>query len=194
MSSRYAIVLAILALISAGCSGAPRKTVSPPVGEAVKRFEKITVPGEIAQADRISWEKTLLLLPEDHPGRVPLRDRLAESYAASFEKLPKDELSGRLDLFTSALALHAPSDFQPSKVAEALVKPASWITDRYESRGDEAIVLASLRFMMLARPDDTRHAERYKELSEWSESVRMTITDDVERLSSVCDVYLKVVR
>ncbi len=194
LSSRYAILLAILALISVGCSGAPMKTVSPRDRATVKRFDKITVPGKIAAADRTGWEKTLVLLPEDHPGRIPLRDRLAESYAASFEKLPKGELSKRLDLFTSGLALHAPSDFQSSRVAEALVKPAGWITDRYESRGDEAIVLASLRFMMLARPDDARHEERYRELSEWSESVRMTISDEVERLSSVCDVYLKVAK
>jgi tetratricopeptide (TPR) repeat protein len=192
--SKYAIALTILALISGGCSGAPKKTVSPRDGMAVKRFEKITVPGKIAPADRIGLEKTLVLLPEDHPERIPLRDRLAESYAASFEKLSDDEISKKLDLFTSGLTLHAPSDFRPSKVAEALVKPAGWITDRYESRGDEAIVLASLRFMMLARPDDARYEERYRELSEWSESVRMTIIDDVERLSSICDMYLKVAR
>jgi tetratricopeptide (TPR) repeat protein len=185
------LVAAGLALI--GCGGAP-----PP--KPVKhdkdktKWEPIEVPEKIADAERSSLEKVLYLMPLRHPDRGALRDRLADSYVVSFDALADDAFDARLEAFESALALHAPTDFKPGRVSGALAPMARWVIEHFEQRGDEALVLAALRFLMLAEPDDERHGERYTDLAEWSESVRETIPDEMDRYTSTIEMYTRMLR
>lgn len=195
MQFRKPFVFALLALsLITGCSGAVKKVDvgRKPAGE--KPFEKVTVPEKISEADRQAMEKTLLVIRTANPDRIALRDRLAESYAGSFEAVPQEDYEKRLEIFKAALALHDPVDLAPDRVAVALVPMAGWIADRYEALGNEAVVLAALRFLILAEPSDAAHGERYRDLADWSESVRATIEDDMDRLSSLGRLYMEVVK
>jgi len=195
MSSSKRIPFPVLAAIAlSACSGALPKETGGGGAKGAPAFEKISVPATIAAAKRDEHERILFLLPQEHPGRIPLRDRLAESYARSFAAAPEEDHRGRLKLFEAALALHEPADFAPEKVADAAVPMAEWVTDRYEVLGDEGVVLAGLRYLMLARPNDGAVAERYLELAEWSESVRKTVDDDMDRLTSIGGLYMQVVK
>ncbi len=108
-----------------------------------------------------------------------LRDAIAAHYIEAFEKVPGEKHEERLEIFKSCLALHDPSDFVPGRVIEELAPMAEWIADRFERLGDEAVVLAALRYRMLAHPNDMSIEERYTSLAQWSESVRDTIEDGI---------------
>ncbi len=194
LSSKSIMVILLIALGAVACSGAVTPVSKKPSGKARARFEKIDVPKSISQAERPSFEKTLFVLPVDHPGRLPLRDRLAESYARSFGKIEKGKDKKRLKIFESALALHDPVDFKPDRVAPSLVPMAKWMVARYEVLGDEALVLAGLRYLMLAQPAVVEHEQQYRDLSEWSVSVREAIEDDMDRYSSLGRLYLQIVQ
>jgi tetratricopeptide (TPR) repeat protein len=64
----------------------------------------------------------------------------------------------------------------------------------FEKRGDEAVVLAALRFLMLAEPGEDEYRERFDEIFEWSVSVREALDSKEERLSSAIGVLSKMVR
>ena len=56
-------------------------------------------------------------------------------------------------------------------------------------------MLAALRYMMLAKPDKAEYEERYKTLSEWSETVRRrTIEDEFSRINSLVTLYRNMVQ
>ena len=153
----------------------------------------IEIPADISTADRRIWEKTLYLLPSDHPNRRLLRDRIAESTAREFNAVEKTKIQARLALFEEGMHLHEPSDFSEGMTAEALVPLAVWAADTFAERGDEAVVLAALRFLMAADPDNATYEERYLELLEWSQSVRETIVDRLQRTTSLIDMFTQMI-
>jgi len=152
------------------------------------------VPASVMPEDRAKYEKTLFVMPEDHPLRAKLRQVLARSYVKSFNETLPQKYKDRFDLFKNALALHDSSDFVPGGVMTELVPMAQWIAARYEQLGDEAVVLASLRYLMLAAPDDAKVKERYTQLSDWSESVRDTIEEKLERYNSITELYMRMIK
>jgi len=192
VSRKIAFLLPVIAAFTLGACGPrpPAKTPKPP--KAAPKYEPVEIPESVTEAERPLLERTLYLMPAKHPDRLALRDRLAESYAASFAARDPADLDGRLALVRSALALHDPSDFTPGNVATALVPMVRWVIESFEPRGEEALVLASHRFLMLAEPDDARHAESYTELAEWSESVRDTIPDEMDRYGSLIEMYTQM--
>jgi len=181
------------ALALAACGGKPPPKPKKPVA-AKPEYDPVEVPETVSEADRPQLEKTLYLLPAKHPERVDLRDRIAGSYAESFEAVEENDLDGRLELLESALALHDPADFEVGGVSLELVPMVRWAIENFERRGEEALVLASHRFLMLAEPDDVRHEERYTSLAEWSESVRDTIPDEMDRYTSIIEMYTQMLQ
>jgi tetratricopeptide (TPR) repeat protein len=190
-SGKVITILLAGALALAGCGARPPAAVAPSRPKA-PRFEPFDVPQQVDAGSVERLEQALYLMPAAHPDRLALRDRLAGHYAETFAGIAEDRPRERLDRFVESLALHDPGDFVPGGVSPALAPMAHWIAGRYARRGEEPIVLASLRYLMLAEPEEPRHAERYRDLAEWSERVRRTIEDDLERLASVKRNYLRM--
>ncbi|MCK9462682.1 MAG: tetratricopeptide repeat protein [Proteobacteria bacterium] len=189
------IALALLSIAAcAACGGAPPPQPAKPVSPGPGADPELEVPDAIPGSQRGAWEARLFALSDAAKTRVPLRDRLAESIAASFEATPEDKLSKRVELFREGMSLNAPADFADGDVAPALAPLAKWVVARYERRGDEVMVLAGLRYLALVEPGDARHGERFLELAEWSEGVRETIPDRLESRASTADLYLRVAR
>jgi tetratricopeptide (TPR) repeat protein len=186
-----AVLAAALPALAACGSRAPAATAARPEQPAFEPFE---VPEAVDAGSLARLEHALYLMPAGHPDRIALRERLAAYYAGAFDAIPGDRLQERFDAFAEALALHDPGDFQAGGVSQALVPMARWIAERYSRRGDEPVVLAAYRYLVLAEPEDPRHAERYQDLTRWSERVRGTIEDDLERLGSVKRNYLRMAR
>ncbi|MCP4680192.1 MAG: hypothetical protein GY854_32795 [Deltaproteobacteria bacterium] len=192
--TRIYIIWFLFLGLASGCGGAAAKKPKTVSRKARPTYKRVEVPAAITAEQRTLWEQKLYLLPSRHPARRDLRDRLAGTLLKDFERRKEEDIEGRLDLFKEALALHDPSDFRPEHVASDIVPMAKWIVDAFEKRGDEAVVLAGLRFLMMADPSDMGLKERYLELAEWSESVRETISGRVDRLSSLISMYRKMVR
>jgi tetratricopeptide (TPR) repeat protein len=190
---RLALLFAAAAA-AAACAHAPVAPKTPAAAVERAAEPEHEVPGSISEEQRGLWEARLYALPAGAKTRTSLRDRLAESVAASFDATPEDKLPRRLELFREGLSLNAPSDFGKGEVATALAPLAKWIVARYERRGDEVVVLAGLRYLALVEPKDVRHHERFLELAEWSESVRKTIPDPLEAQASTADLYLRAAR
>ena len=188
----YCLLILIGFCLSA-CGGARRPTkrarqvASQPAGTSIE------IPESIEQSQRKLWQKTLLLLDVNHPQRVLLRDRIADSIVEEFRALEPDKVAERLALFEEALFLHHASDFASGRVVESVAELAKWTVDVYEGRGDEAVVLAALRLLMLVYPDNPKYEEAYLELKEWCKSVRETIVDRIQRVSSQIDVFTRMV-
>jgi tetratricopeptide (TPR) repeat protein len=178
-----------------GCAGAPPQIAQKPAtaerGDDVLAYD---VPAAISAGERGTWEARLFLLADGAEKRLALRDRLAESIAASFEATPESKPAKRLELFKEGLTLNAPADFRSGDVAQALAPAAQWVVARYERRGDEVVVLASLKYLALVDPKDLRYHERFLSLAEWSEGVRRTVSDPLESASSIADLYMRVAR
>ncbi len=191
MSAGKAITLVLAGALLASCGSRPPE-IRKPAGPAKPRFEPFEVPAEVDAESAPRLEQALYLMPAAHPDRIALRERLAAHYAKIFADMGEDRLEDRLDAFVWALALHEPGDFVPGGVSTVLVPMARWIAEKYARRGEEPLVLAALRYLMLAEPEDPRHQERYRDLAEWSERVRHTIEDDLERLSSIKQNYLRM--
>jgi tetratricopeptide (TPR) repeat protein len=186
---KYFILVAVSGVVLASCGGSSaRKTLkgAKPHG-ALK--DQITIPTTISSDERKIWEKNLYLLPVAHPARTLLRDRLAESVLSEFKRTDPDKVEQRLALFKEALYLHDATDFQAGRLCPEVTEMASWAVDVFEQRGDEAVVLAALRFLMLAEPENASYKERYLALSEWSKTVRNTIVGRANQLASLIDVY-----
>jgi tetratricopeptide (TPR) repeat protein len=192
MSSGKIIAIIIVgALALAGCGSRPPAAVAPSKSRA-PRFEPFDVPQQVDAASVQGLEQALYLMPSGHPDRLALRDRIAGYRAGIFAGIAEDRPRERLEVFVEGLALHDPGDFVPGGVSPALAPMARWIAGRYARRGEEPIVLASLRYLMLAEPEEPSHAEHYRDLAAWSERVRGTIEDDLERLGSVKRNYLRM--
>ena len=193
----YKGILALASAVAAAwaCAHAPApETVKPIASNKGKDEAPFDVPAKISAEERGTWEARLYLLPDGAEKRIALRDRLAESIAASFAEIPEDKPAKRLDLFKEGLTLSAPADFHDGDVAPALAPAAKWVVERYGKRGDEVVVLAGLRYLALVEPKDARHQERFASLAEWSEGVRRTIDDPLESAASISDMYLRVAR
>jgi tetratricopeptide (TPR) repeat protein len=186
-------LLAAGAAACASCGHAPPPPVAEP-RDARAAEPELEVPAAIPAAQRGTWMARLFALDDDARKRTALRDRIAESIAASFEATPDDKLAKRLELFREGLSLNAPIDFGQGEVAVALAPLARWAVARYERRGDEVVVLAALRYLALVEPKDARHQERFLELAEWSESARRTIPDALESQASIADLYIRAAR
>ncbi len=195
MNSIKHVVLFLLLFVGfAGCGATPATKSGTAVKKTKTKYKKIEVPREIARGEMTIWQKDLFLLPTKHPRRFALRDRLAEELYKYFKDHKETEIDQRLELFEEALWLHDPNDFRQGRVSPAVVPMAEWIAGAFERRGDEAVVLAALRFRMLAAPANVRIKEQYLELAEWSESVRKTIDHPIDQLSSLIEMYHRMVQ
>lgn len=190
MTFLWAILLSFSFL---ACGGAAVKTGTSAV-PAKPTYDEIAVPDTISLEKRDEWRKNLLLLPVEHPKRIRLREALIETYVGEIEATDSDNVDRLVELFSQALALHAPQDFRPGGVSPKLEVGAERMISVFQERGNEPVVLASLRYLMLARPEDVRVKERYLELADWSHSVRETIVGRIEQLTSLIDLYGEIVR
>ncbi|MBN2528035.1 MAG: hypothetical protein JXR76_16715 [Deltaproteobacteria bacterium] len=134
-------------------------------------------------------ETTVFSLDENHPERQVLRDKLIKYHLSIFEGLEPDDIEGRLAEFHLALALHEPLDFRNGNVSLDAVPMAQWVVQQFEPQGKEALVLAGLTFLSMAEPENTDYQTRFTSLLDWSESVRDTIRDPIERYSSLSAMY-----
>jgi tetratricopeptide (TPR) repeat protein len=192
-SKRMFIIFFISVMLS-GCM-ASRNTTGSTVGASdATRFETIEIPEVVTAQTRNIWEKKLFLLPGAHPERMALRDRIVASLVTDFDAKKESDIEGRLDLFEEALSLHDSSDFRVGMVALQMAPMAMWVVDVFEKRGDEVLVLSGMRFLMFVAPEDEGLKERYLMLVEWSQSVRNTIMDEIERIDSLVELYLGMVR
>lgn len=193
---RYKRILACACALAAacGCGARPPAPAAAGGGKGGAATAPLVIPEKIPDAARGAWEARLFLMPDDAEQRPLLRDRLAESVAASFEAVPEAKAQKRLELFREGLSLHASADFERGDLATALAPAARWIVARYERRGDEVVVLAGLKYLALVEPGDPRHEEAFAGLAEWSERARGTIPDPLEARASIADMYLRVVR
>lgn len=187
------LIAAISVALLAGCGASKPRAAAPKAERASATVAPIELPKSIDESTRFDWERTLYLLPSGHPDRRALRDLIVDSLARSFEASPEKDVEGRLALYEEALKLHDPTDFEAGNVAAHAVPMARWAVRTFEPRGDEALVLASLSFLRTADPADTAARERYLALAEWSESVRKSIEDPVERLGSLVEISLRLV-
>ncbi|MCP4602068.1 MAG: hypothetical protein GY847_16390 [Proteobacteria bacterium] len=190
---RVFVVLPVFAALAA-CGGSPAPKSGAAAHKASTVYESVDIPLKIARDDRSIWVKRLYLLPAGHPNRLQLRDRLVQELSKDFSNISEDNVENRLALFEEVLALHDSTDFKPGRVSPDAVPMAEWIVRAFERRGDEAVVLAGLRFLMMAKPDDVRLKERYLELADWSESVRATIYGRLNRLNSLIDMYRSMIQ
>lgn len=192
--TKYLTGLIVIVLATAGCGGARSKsTTADAQRDRLHPDRPIEIPAEISSETRNLWQKTLYLLPTGHPQRTQLRDRIAESLLKTFGETDDKKVDERLALFEQALHLHDATDFKPGKVSEPVCAMAEWAVDIFEQRGDEALVLAGLRYLMLAQPEKAQYEERYLELVEWSKSVRDTVVSSIQRISSLIELYSRMV-
>jgi tetratricopeptide (TPR) repeat protein len=191
---KQTIVLLFIFSLTVGCGGSPASKSSSAILTKSLEYDPIEIPSEIAEDEISLRQRELSLLPLGHPDRIALRDKIAKTLADNFANKKDTDVEERLSIFEDALALHDPSDFKPGGVATEVAPIADWIVKTYSQRGDEALVLAGLRFLMLAKPNDTAISEKYLELTGWSESVRKTSTSPLERISSLIDLYSRMVR
>lgn len=191
---KYNIVFTVIVYVLMGCAGTQKQQPVSPKPAQKTSFVPIQIPAKIDQNERTHFEKILLLLPTGHPQRIKLRNQLVASLVEEFEKTDPNKSEARLELFKNALRLHDPSDFKPESVATDLKPMAEWAIKICEARGEEATVMASLRFLMLVDPNSASTKESYLELVEWSERVRNTIENPIERLSSLIDMYRDMVK
>ncbi len=192
-STKLSIIVA-LTWFASGCATAPTSKPQTTAAATAKSFNRVDVPAKIAEQSQNHWIKVLYLLPLNHPDRAMLRDRLVHSMADRFGQLRTDDLSSRKGIAEEVFALHSARDFQRGQVAVDAKSIAHWLVETYEKRGDEAMVLAGLRLLMLIEPREAVHQERYRTLTEWSESVRQTISDRQEQLTSLIRLYQKIIR
>ncbi len=185
---KYFIVIALSWVLTA-CGGAPPHPSNADADPDTSQTEQIRIPESIPTLERKIWEMNLYLLPVEHPQRTVLRDRLAESLLSEFRGTEADKTEQRRALFEEALHLHDAKDFQTGHLAPAVTEMALWAVEVFEQRGNESIVLAALRFLMLADPQNAAYKEQYLALAEWSRSVRQTIVGRANQLASLMDVY-----
>ncbi len=191
---KYLTGLIIVVIASVGCGGARSKsTTAAAHADGLEPDHPIDIPAEITSETRNLWQKTLYLLPTNHPQRLQLRDRIAESLLTTFKETDAKKVDERLVLFEQALHLHDASDFKPGKVSEPVCAMAEWAVETFERRGDEALVLAGLRYMMLAQPENVQYKEHYIALAEWSKSVRATVVSRIQQISSLIELYSRMV-
>jgi tetratricopeptide (TPR) repeat protein len=187
-------IIFLISLVLSGCM-AGRTSNSSTVGASdATRFETIEIPEVVTAQTRNIWEKRLFLLPRAHPERTALRDRIVASLVTDFDAKKENDIEGRLVLFEEALSLHDSSDFRVGRVSFQMAPMAMWVVDVFEKRGDEALVLSGMRFLMFVAPEDEGLKERYLMLVEWSQSVRNTIMNELERIDSLVELYLGIVR
>jgi tetratricopeptide (TPR) repeat protein len=175
-----------LGLFVASCGGAVLPPRTPETAKA--EFAKIDVPQTVESRDRNQYLPTILELPDEHPQRTELRDALVRSYAAEFDSTEENDTQERMKLFQGAMSVHVSRDFAPERVSTFAVPMARWVAKHMAKQGNEAAVLASLRFLMLAEPSNVEHKERYFELTEWSETARRAMSP-IERSMSLVQLY-----
>ncbi len=191
--SMYLIVLqVIIAITIASCGGSKRNdsTVSSKI--VADATAPIDIPQSVSFEERKLWVKTLFLMSYEHPQRRELRDLIAKSVVEEFNNTNEKKPNAKLALFEEALRLHEPSDFSSSMVSMEIVPLAAWVAEYGSARGEEAVVLAALKYLTMAKNDSREYEERYLELLEWSSSVRTTIVDKIQRISSLIDLFTRM--
>jgi tetratricopeptide (TPR) repeat protein len=191
---KYYCLLMLVVFVVNACGGAKRPPKQTTDITPQHTEDTISLPDTIDASDRKLWEKQLLLMDVNHPQRLMLRDKIAASIVREFKETDPDKQEERLSLFEEALFLHDASDFAESRVVPEVAEMAEWVVDVFERRGDEAVVLAALRYLMMAKPEAPQYEEMYLELKEWSKRVRETIVDKIQRVSSQIDIYTEMVR
>lgn len=185
----FIIVQVMVGVVLSACGAGKGTAVRSAAPSASLEFEPVKIPSKIVAADRPVWEKTLYLLPLDHPDRRALRDRIAESLVQEFNETPTGKIQQRLRLLEEGLHLHEPVDFSAGMVSEPLVPIAVWAAETFAKRGEESTVLAALKYLNAAKSENAEYQERYAELLEWSQTVRETIVDKIQRTASLIDLF-----
>jgi pentatricopeptide repeat protein len=188
----FIIILVLSGMAASACGGAKKTSTAQGAAKTSLDMEPVSMPKEVSSANRRVLEKTLYLMPAEHPQRRELRDRIAKSVADEFDKTDEKKSDVRLGLFEEGLHLHEPQDFSPGKVSEELIPMATWASKTYAERGEEAVVLAALKYLSLARPSERKYEEQYLELLDWSTKVRDTIVEKIQRIGSLIDLFTEM--
>ncbi len=187
-STRLSVLLLLPALLTLSCGPAiPPPASTKEASAAVHR--PLTIPSEITADNLARWEAELFLMDPEHPQRLELRDQLLMYYMNLFSSLSEDDEDARLDAFHNALALHERADFRNLRIGAAMEPMALWLVSRFEPRGKEALVLAGLWILSVIHPERPEYNEQYLSLMDWSQSVRDTVRDPIERYDSIATVY-----
>ncbi|MBN2341294.1 MAG: tetratricopeptide repeat protein [Deltaproteobacteria bacterium] len=152
------------------------------------------MPAEITAANVSEQEKIVFSLDEKNPSRKELRNKLVKYYFNVFEHISEDDSEGRLAQFYFVLSLHEPADFRTADVSVEAAPMAEWVVNTFEPQGKEALVLAGLIYLSMAHPENSSYEQRYMSLLDWSEDVRKTIKDPIERAGSLSAMYGTAVR
>ncbi|MBN2714481.1 MAG: hypothetical protein JXX14_01425, partial [Deltaproteobacteria bacterium] len=165
---------------------AVRKTIpKPPKPD----FATVEIPSEITAGNVFELETTAFSLRKNNPQRQVLRDKIVKYHMILFAGMAEDDTDGRLDQFRLVLALHDPSDFRSGNISAEAAPMAEWIVKQFEPQGKEALVLAGLSYLSMAHPDNSNYEKQLMALLEWSENVRGTIRDPIERYGSISAMY-----
>jgi tetratricopeptide (TPR) repeat protein len=191
---KYYSLCVLIVLTLSACGGSNRKVPRSVSRTSTLPDNPLDIPKIIPQAERKIWQKRLLCLNENHPQRLELRDLIANSIVREFRETEPEKVEKRRGLFEEALFLHSASDFTGGRVVPSVAEMAEWASETFQRRGDEAAVLAALRYLMMVYPDKPRYEESYLELKEWTKTARETIVDKIQRVSSQIDVYTKMVQ
>lgn len=184
----FACLLSSCATRQASKKTTPQKKFGTPT------FSSVVVPDEINAENVASEEQVVFSMHPKHPERLVLRDKIVKYHLNVFEALPDDAIEEKLSQFKFVLALQAPSDYKNATVSVDASAMAQWVVATYEPQGKEALVLAGLIYLSLANPDNPQYTQRYMALLDWSEDVRKTIKDPIERYSSISDLYLSAAK
>lgn len=186
------IILAVLW----GCAPKPTKSTTPVPSKIVEQeaFADIEIPSAITSKNVSSLEQLVFSLGSNHPQRRKLRDDLVAYHVDIFSALGETEEDARMEQFAFILALHEPADFRRGDVAGGASIVAQWVVANFKSQGKEAYVLAGLIYLSLANPENVTYEQRYLSLLDWSQQVRKTIKDPIERHSSISQMYASVAR
>lgn len=182
----FIIAMGCAAMGCAGTAASGKKTIPATSSE---HLASITVPDEITDQNVLNEEILVFSLDAKQPERRELRDKLVAYHVNLFNGLAADASDERLEQFRFALALHDPSDFRSGDVSVGAAPMAEWLVKEYEPQGKEALVLAGLAYLCMARPEEKTCHNRFESLLDWSESVRRTMHDPIERYSSIAAMY-----
>ncbi|MCK9523016.1 MAG: tetratricopeptide repeat protein [Proteobacteria bacterium] len=177
-------------LMISACANAPKRAVTTPTPPPVAH-KSLEIPDDFSGARYEQKVAELLALDDAHPDRLALRDALIAWTLKRFDA--DDTPSEKLRLFQNALNWHLPSDFTVTHINVDMVPMAHWVIEHYEKRGKEAWVLAALIYLSLAQPENLAWHEEYLTLMDWTEGVRATIEDPIERYSSIAGVYMDII-
>jgi len=188
------VLMPVVAVCLFGACSGRAPSVQSPVSKTNPVVERVEIPqADILVGDFETFERMLKRLPDEHPDRMILRDRLVDILIDRFNKTSVARREERLDIFHEVLSLYAPADLIPYHLGADLEPMMQWVSDTFEPRGNEANVITALTVQTLLRPDDWRFKERLKQTLQWSSDARSAMASDIERVSSMVKLFEEIV-